>query len=47
MDATVLAATEEFYSNLQRLVGSHDGADLKNALRASIDILEGLHSQLG
>ena len=46
MDAAVLAATGEFYSNLQRLVGSHDGAELKNAVRASIDILEGLHSRL-
>ena len=47
IDAAVLATTGEFYSNLQRLVGSLDGAELKNALRASIDILEGLHSQLG
>ena len=46
MDTAVLVATEEFYSNLQKLVGSRDGADLKNALRASIHILEGLHSQL-
>ena len=45
-DVAVLAVTEEFYSNLQKLVGNHDGAELKNALRASIDILEGLHSQL-
>ena len=47
MDAAVLAATEEFYAKLQKLVGSSGGADLKKALGASISVLVSLHSQLG